>query len=46
MSRRIQELNPLADLEKIWKIAERITKAVAFVMVFGTISYVSIHALA
>lgn len=43
---RNQLFNPLAGFEKVWRIAERVTVTTALVVVFGTIGFVSIHALA
>lgn len=39
-------VNPIAGLEKLWKIGERIAVFTAVMIVSGTIGYVSLHALA
>jgi hypothetical protein len=37
--------NPIAGLEKLWRIGERIAVFTAVMIVSGTIGYVSLHAL-
>jgi hypothetical protein len=38
--------NPLALLEKIWRIGERVVVFSALMVVCGTVGYVSVHILA
>ncbi|WP_156039987.1 hypothetical protein [Alicyclobacillus macrosporangiidus] len=37
--------NPIAVLEKVWRIAERVTVTLASLLVIGTAGYVSLHLL-
>ncbi|WP_157076311.1 hypothetical protein [Alicyclobacillus kakegawensis] len=41
-----ESYNPLVSFERFWKIAEKITLVCSFALVFGTVGYVSLHALA
>jgi hypothetical protein len=46
MRNRNSHFNPLTGFEKVWKLAERFTVTTAFIVVFGTLGFVSVHALA
>lgn len=45
-SRHQQLQSPIAAFNRFWKVAERVTKTIAFLLVFGTLGFVSIHLLA
>lgn len=46
MRSRNQNFNPLVSFERVWHVAERITMTTALIVVFGTMGFVSVHALA
>lgn len=38
--------NPIAAFNRVWRVAERITMSLSILLVFGTIGYLSLRALA
>lgn len=44
--RATDKTNPLLVFEKIWRAAERIVVFSAFMVVTGTVGYISVHMLA